>query len=131
MFELRLGAQLGKSLSEIRAMPYPEFRLWQNFYALEPFGFDNIEFHVSRILAQMYNLQVKKSQRKKLSYWLRDMKKLVLQAIYKEKNKQKYEQREQVQEINVETTQGKKLATERVIAGIKSMFGGRVEDKRK
>ena len=76
-------------------------------------------------------MQVKKSQRKKLSYWLRDMKKLVLQAIYKEKNKQKYEQREQVQEINVETTHGKKLATERVIAGIKSMFGGRVEDKRK
>lgn len=38
IFEHRLGLALHKSKKEIRSLTYKEFRSWQLFYLLEPFG---------------------------------------------------------------------------------------------
>ena len=125
-----MGALLGKSREEIRAIPAVEFQMWQSYYLIEPWGFENIEFLSARIMAQMFNLQQsKRSHRKKISVWIRDMPKLVLGAIYKER-KQLDMDEFVAQDINLDTEEGKKLATERIIANIKSMFGKRVVDNR-
>ena len=55
MFDHRLGLALGKSLAEVRAMPYPEYRSWQVFYLLEPWGWANEEYHFAALLAMLYN----------------------------------------------------------------------------
>jgi len=112
-------------------IPYPEYKLWKVFYNLEPWGFENSEFWVAEILAGIHNSQVsKRSQLKKPSHWLRDMKKLVIRAIYGERRKQDYEN-QTGETVDTSTPEGKKMASEKVIAGIKAMFGARVKDTRK
>lgn len=62
MFDHRLGLALGKSLTEIRAMPYPEYRSWYAFYLIEPFGWIQDEVHVARLLSMLNNTHSTKSK---------------------------------------------------------------------
>jgi hypothetical protein len=56
MFEHRLGLALGKSVSEIRALPAAEFIRWQLYNQVEPFGWHNDEYHYAILLAMLYNI---------------------------------------------------------------------------
>jgi len=130
MFDLRLGLQLGKSLQEIRSLSYVEYKLWKTFYMLEPFGFEAIEFQVAQILAQMYNIQVDKiSKRKRTTFFMRDMRSLLLKAIGKAKREEGIEYTREI--IDTGTKKGKKEATDSVVQNFLNMFGGRVKDERK
>jgi hypothetical protein len=70
---MRLGLALGKTRSEIRALPAPEYHDWELFYALEPWGWANTEFQVAEIMALILRGQVsKKKDIKKPQELMRD-----------------------------------------------------------
>lgn len=54
MFELRLGLALGKTRSEIRALPATEYRDFELFYMLEPWGWPEQEYRLGRVLSEMF-----------------------------------------------------------------------------
>jgi hypothetical protein len=79
---MRLGLALTKSQSEIRAMPYPDYRDWQLMYMLEPWGWPDREFRMAAILAKINNAFISKSsQAKKPDYYMRDMEKGLLDKL--------------------------------------------------
>lgn len=67
MFELRLGALLGKSISEVRELPAPEYRKWELFYLIEPWGWHNTEYMLGKIVSSLFDIAArgKKSFRPK------------------------------------------------------------------
>lgn len=76
-----MGLALGKTRSEIRAIPYPEFYGWQLYEMLEPFGWRDREERTGLLLAQIYNTKVeKKSKAKQMTDFIRDMPKLIIEA---------------------------------------------------
>jgi hypothetical protein len=81
MFDHRLGLALGKSIGEVRRLPYPEYHDWELFYMLEPWGWHNEEYLMSMIVAMVHNIQVKPKSQRKQSYFIRDMKKLISEKI--------------------------------------------------
>lgn len=82
MFDHRLGLALGKTLTEVRALPYPEYRAWQLYYLLEPWGWHNEEFHFAALLAMLYNAnRGKKGKTREVKDFVRDMEKAVLQEL--------------------------------------------------
>lgn len=72
---------LGKSLAEVRALSYPEFRSWQLFYLLEPFGFEDREYRTASQLAMLYNINRGKGKAKDAKEFMRDMKKVVIDEL--------------------------------------------------
>jgi hypothetical protein len=70
---MRLGLALHKSRAEIRELPAPEYREWELFYMIEPWGWQNTEYLASAIMTTLLNLQVKKKDQKKPTHFIRDM----------------------------------------------------------
>lgn len=127
MFDLRLGLALGKSLGEIRTLPYREYQKWQLFYLLEPWGFHDREYRTAAILAQLHNVNTtKKRQAKQPVSYMRDMLKKVLEAI---RNKMKKDEASTKHDLSTE--EGRKAASEDVIKMFQSIFGKRMERKDK
>lgn len=60
MFEHQLGLALGKSLAEVRALPFEEFTAWKTFYKLEPWGWHDREIRTASILTKLHNMHVSK-----------------------------------------------------------------------
>ena len=119
------------TLQQVRQIPYPEFVMWKRFYILEPWGFENTETQVSRILAQVFNTQARKrSDLKKPSHWVRDMRSALLQAIAKFRYQQAHPSAER-EWIDTTEPEGKDQATAKVIEGLRAIFGPRLKDKRK
>jgi hypothetical protein len=81
MFEHRLGLALSKSLGEIRALPYPEYRSWELFYLVEPFGFENDEYRLASILSMLFNVNRSKGKARNPKDFMRDMQREVLKHI--------------------------------------------------
>ena len=82
MFEHRLGLALSLSIGEVRALPYPEYRSWQIFYLLEPWGWQDEEYRTAALLTMMHNINVtKKRDARKLSEYIREMDKIALKQI--------------------------------------------------
>jgi hypothetical protein len=82
MFEHRLGLALSRSVGEVRALPYPEYRSWQIYYMLEPWGWHNEEYLAAAQIAMIHNTNVAKTKdAKKPSVYMRDMEKDVLEEI--------------------------------------------------
>jgi hypothetical protein len=80
MFEHRLGLALGKSIGEVRSLPYDEFVSWKLFYQLEPWGWHDREYRTAVMLTQGYNSKLsKKGTAKKISDFIRDMPDLIIQ----------------------------------------------------
>lgn len=86
MFEHRLGLALGKSIGEVRALPYPEFRAWQVFYALEPWGWHNDEFHAANLLAMLYNINRGKGKAKDAKDFIRNMETALMDALKEQRD---------------------------------------------
>ena len=124
MFDMRLGLALGKTVGEIHAMSYPEYKRWQLFYNIEPFGFVNDEFRFSAIMSQIYNAQVGKQNRvKKPTYWMRNMIKGFFDFIVSSK-------KELDNELDLETEEGKRLAEARALVAFDIAFGGKLLDNK-
>ena len=76
-----MGLALGKSIGEIRSLPYDEFVSWKLFYQLEPWGWHDREYRTASLLAQLWNVHAtKQSQAKKMSVYIRDMGDLIIKA---------------------------------------------------
>lgn len=73
MLEHRLGLALGKTLAEIRAMPYPEFQRWQLYDLVEPIGWPNEEYRTAELLAMLYNANRGKGRAKEVKDFMRDI----------------------------------------------------------
>jgi hypothetical protein len=73
MFEHRLGLALHKTVAEIRAMPYAEFKRWQIYYLLEPFGWHDEEYRTAIALTMFHNANRGKGKSKKVKDFYRDM----------------------------------------------------------
>ena len=76
------------TLQQVRALPYPLFRKWKLFFLVEPWGFPDQEYRTAVLMNHLYNLQVKPSKQKKVSDWVRDMFKLLLERITQVKRQQ-------------------------------------------
>ncbi|MGB3290933.1 MAG: DUF4035 domain-containing protein [Burkholderiaceae bacterium] len=50
---LELSLALGKTLSELREMPESDFRLYQQYYAKQPFGLWRSDYNAARIAQSM------------------------------------------------------------------------------
>ena len=91
MFDRRLGLAIGKSESEIRALPYPEYRRWQLHYMLEPWGWQNLEYLASAVMAMILNVNIDekhKRDRKPPGYFMRKMESLIIGALKSEVDRQ-------------------------------------------
>jgi hypothetical protein len=73
MFEHRLGLALGRTIGEIRALPYPEYRSWELFYLVEPFGFENDEYRSAALLSMLHNINRTKGKAKDVKDFMRDL----------------------------------------------------------
>ena len=56
---MRLGLALHKSREEIRALPAPEYRDWELFYLLEPWGWQNTEYLVGKVMSGIFDIAAK------------------------------------------------------------------------
>ena len=56
MFDHRLGLALRKSIGEIHQLPYPEYKRWQLFYSVEPWGWEIEEYRLAKLLALLINI---------------------------------------------------------------------------
>lgn len=82
MFDHRLGLALHKSLAEVRGLPYPEYRSWQMFSLLEPWGWQNEEYHFAALMAMLYNTnRGKKGKARDAKDFMRDMREAVLKEL--------------------------------------------------
>jgi hypothetical protein len=81
MFEHRLGLALGKTIGEIRALPATEFRRWQLFYMLEPWGWADAEYRTAIALSLLFNIHRGKESAKDVSEFMRDMPKETLKYL--------------------------------------------------
>jgi hypothetical protein len=55
-------------------MTYEEFKSWQAYYLVEPWGFHDREYRTASLLAQMWNVRVQKRQNiKQVKDFYRDM----------------------------------------------------------
>lgn len=109
-------------------MAYPEYALWKAYYLIEPWGWENDEFLFAQLMSQIYNVNVsKRSKMKKPSVWMRDMPAIILRTL---RNYRLDLESASEDEVDLETPQGREIATEKVIASIKKIFGNRVVDKR-
>lgn len=122
MFDLRLGLALGKSLEEVRSLPYKEVLLWRLFYLVEPWGFAEQEFVSARLLSLLYNINMPRNKQKPITTFLRNMPRLVLRAFHKEP---------EAPTPDLDTIEGQKDATEIAVQKFKEMFGSNVVDARK
>ncbi len=82
LFDMRLGLAVGKLDDEIRAMPYPQYRRYQLFYMLEPWGWHDKEERDARALAMLHNVNVWKlaDQRPPKDY-IRDLGNNVIETL--------------------------------------------------
>lgn len=77
-----MGLALRKSVGEVRALPYPEFRSWQIYYLLEPWGWENLEYLAGSVLAMLYNVnRGKKGKAKEPKHFMRDMEAALLKQL--------------------------------------------------
>jgi hypothetical protein len=82
---MRLGLALGRSVREIRKLPYPEYKQWRLMYHLEPWGWYNEEINTARLLSMLHNTNVSKPKdAKSPNYFIRDMQKLLLDTVKEE-----------------------------------------------
>jgi len=84
MFEHRLGLALSKSIGEIRALPYPEYRSWELFYLLEPWDFENDEYRSAAVLAMLYNINRSKGKPKEVKEFMRNLEDEVLKMVHEQ-----------------------------------------------
>jgi len=77
---------LSKSIGEIRALPYPEFRAWQIYYLLEPWGWHNDEYYAALNLAMLYNINRGKAKVKEPKEFMRDMQGELLKQLKSERD---------------------------------------------
>lgn len=54
-------------------MPYAEYRAWQIYYLIEPFGFHNDEYRTAIMLTMQYNANRGKGKAKQVKDFYRDM----------------------------------------------------------
>ena len=116
MFELRLGLALGKSLTEIRALPYPEFLEWIAFSQIEPFGWHDREYRTAAQLSMLYNVNAGKGKSKLTSDFIRNMPSLI---------KKHFDSLREEKEFDLSTASGRKKATERAVEVMKRTFGAK------
>lgn len=76
-----MGLALGRSIGEVRALPYPEYRSWQLFYTLEPWGWHNEEYYAATLFALLYNINRGKGKAKEPKEFMRDLPKALLQEL--------------------------------------------------
>lgn len=125
---MRLGLAFGDMhLTQVRSLPYPLYKKWMMFYALEPWGFSNQEYLTASLRAEIFNTKVTKpSQLRSPLKFIRDMPKEVLRYLRNEKGRIKDEA-----SIDLTTPEGRRMASERVINLFVEAFGNRVERKAK
>jgi len=81
MFDHRLGLALGMDLRAVRGMPYRDWYAWRLYDLLEPFGWQNDEYHFASLMAMLYNVnRGKKGKARDAKDFMREM----LPAILKE-----------------------------------------------
>ena len=66
-------------------MPYPEYRSWEMFYIIEPFGFHNQEYLNASNLAMLYNINKGKGKTKETKDFMRDIPKAILSELKEKK----------------------------------------------
>ena len=127
MFEHRLGLALGKTIGEIRNLPAPEYRSWQLFNLIEPWGFEDREYRTSIMLTMLHNVNSAKKYHKNPSVYRRDMYKLVSNELIKQKKNEEEMLRfeSELEEMTPEQQR------ERYIDKIQDMFGKSVINKSK
>ena len=62
-------------------MPYPEYRSWEIFYLIEPFGFSQDEYRTAVNLAMQYNINRGKNKARDAKDFMRDIPSLILAEI--------------------------------------------------
>lgn len=93
-----MGLALGKSIGEIRALPYPEYRRWQLMYMLEPWGWQDAEYRTAAILAKLHNNNIaKKSDAKAPAFFMRDMEKELIKELRKQAQERRAEDLSQME----------------------------------
>lgn len=83
----RLGALLGKDFGELREMPEPDYRSWELYYLLEPWGWPDREYRTAAIMTAVFNAQGPKRPRE-ISEFIRDMEAEILAYIENEMNQE-------------------------------------------
>lgn len=114
---MRLGLALHKTIGEIRTMPAAEFKRWQAFYLLEPFGWENQEFLAAHQMSQLVNLKIEKFHNKtKPADFMRDLQTAVPAHIAHEiaRSTPKYD---------LATEEGRLRAEEEVLKNLEVIFG--------
>ena len=107
-------------------MPAPEYRSWQLFNLIEPWGFEDREYRTGVILAMLHNVNAPKGKAKKPATFMRDMYKLIRKEIAN--IKQKEESRDRMERDVENMTEEERR--EHYIQVVKQTFGGAVIDKR-
>lgn len=114
LFKCRLGLALGKSHGEIEMLPAPEYKAWQLFYLLEPWGWHNQEYLVASILTMLHNVnRTKRSKAAKITKFIRNMGDALLRRFARPKGP----------DFDLSTQEGREAATAYVERKLRSTLG--------
>jgi len=127
MFEHRLGLALGKTIGEIRALPAPEYRSWQIYNLVEPWGFEDREYRTAVTLTMLHNINAPKNKQKKPDVYMRNMTKLVSKELIAQKKNAEEKARLEA-ELETMTPEQQR---EFYLHQMQNVFGGKIIDKRK
>jgi hypothetical protein len=64
-------------------MSYPEYRSWQLFALLEPFGFEDNEYHWASLMSLLYNINKGKKKARTTKSFMRNMLEETLKELEK------------------------------------------------
>lgn len=126
MFEHRLGLALGKTLGEIRALPAPEYRSWQIFNLVEPWGFEDREYRTAIILTMLHNINAPKGKQKKADAYMRNMFKLVSKELIAQQRNEEEKARLEAELEEMTPDQQREF----YLRQIQNVFGQPIIDKR-
>jgi len=109
---------LGKDLSEIRSMPYPEWRSWFIYSLVEPFDWHEDEYRTATIVTAIHNSnEPKRAKKKDPIDFMRDLSKHILNRFAKIKAEDEME--DEYEQMSPEQKRKFAIQRAREVFGIK------------
>ena len=90
------------SIGQVRSLSAAEYRGWQLFNVIEPWGFPDQEYRTAALLAKLHNVNAGKRKGKKLEFFMRDLPKAALNYLREKSWEAQEEKRTKLEQMSMD-----------------------------